>query len=83
MAQSKDDKLVNVHEAKTHFSALLVRVEAAEEIVIARAGKPIAKLVGLDPHPGPRVPGRMRGKIRIDASFDDELPFEIPDDFEE
>jgi prevent-host-death family protein len=48
---------VNVHEAKTHLSRLLARVEAGERIVIARAGRPIAVLGPID-HPGSRRPGR-------------------------
>jgi prevent-host-death family protein len=55
--------MVNVHEAKTQLSRLLARVEAGEEITIARAGYPLARLVALAasvPH-GPRVPGRFKG----------------------
>lgn len=52
---------VNVHQAKTQLSRLLQRVEAGEEIVIARAGKPVARLVPLQNPPTPRVGGRMRG----------------------
>lgn len=59
---------VNVHEAKTHLSALLQRVEAGEEIVIARSGEPVAKLVPVH-KPQPRVPGRWKGKIVIHDSF--------------
>jgi prevent-host-death family protein len=61
---------VNIHEAKTHLSALLQRVEAGEEIIIARAGEPVAKLVAVTPAPtSPRVPGRWRGRIVIHDSF--------------
>ena len=49
---------VTVHEAKTHLSRLLVRVEAGEEIVIARGGKPIARLVALEKPAAPRTPGK-------------------------
>jgi len=65
---------VNVHEAKTHFSKLLSRVEAGEEIIIARAGKSMAKLRPIRETPSPRVPGRDRGKIVIHDGFDDPLP---------
>lgn len=60
---------VNVHEAKTHLSKLLERVEAGEEIVVARAGRPVARLV---PHVarGRRVPGAMKGKIWMADDFD-------------
>jgi prevent-host-death family protein len=61
---------VNVHEAKTHFSRLLARVEAGERIVIARAGKPVAVLAPVD-GPTTRRPGHDR--IVIGANFDDPL----------
>ena len=48
---------VNVHEAKTHFSKLIDRVHAGEEIIIAKAGKPFAKLVGIEPSPVKRRAG--------------------------
>jgi prevent-host-death family protein len=66
--------VVNVHEAKTHLSKLLLRVEAGEEIVIARAGKPAAKLVPFVQSRGPRVGGQCRGKIWIADDFDDLPP---------
>jgi prevent-host-death family protein len=68
---------VNVHEAKTQLSKLLERVEQGEEIVIARAGKPVAKLVPYQDKKMPRTPGRLRGQIFIRDDFDDELPEEI------
>lgn len=72
--------VVNVHEAKTHLSKLLERVEAGEEIVIARRGRPIATLV---PHRPPRrVPGSARGRIWISDDFDEPLPEEIQAAFE-
>jgi len=61
---------VNVHEAKTHLSKLLERVEAGEEIVVARAGRPVARLV---PHVAPRPrrqPGSAKGKIWMADDFD-------------
>ena len=66
---------VSVHEAKTHLSRLLARVEAGEEIVIARNGKPAARLVACKPR-GKRQPGVWKGKIEIDDSFFDPLPEE-------
>lgn len=66
---------VNVHEAKTHLSRLLERVEMGEEIVIARAGHPVARLVPFRTR-GTRTPGAWRGKVRIAADFD-ELPAEL------
>jgi prevent-host-death family protein len=73
---------VNVHDAKTHFSQLLRRVAGGEEIVIARAGKPVARLVPLDAPRTPRVLGRDRGKIWIADDFDAPLPPEIRAYFE-
>ncbi|HLA15953.1 MAG TPA: type II toxin-antitoxin system prevent-host-death family antitoxin [Candidatus Limnocylindrales bacterium] len=63
---------VNVHEAKTHFSRLLARVEAGEEITIARAGQPVAILRRIARSPKPRVPGNDR--IIIGPDFDAPLP---------
>ncbi len=65
-------KVVNVHEAKTHLSRLLERVDAGEEIVIARNGKPVARLVAVSA--APRRPGRLKGRLRIGADFDAPLP---------
>jgi prevent-host-death family protein len=72
---------VNIHEAKTHLSKLLRRVTAGEEIVIARAGKPVARLVPVAEPPRPRELGRDRGKIWIADDFDTLDP-EILADFE-
>ena len=68
---------VNVHEAKTHLSRLLERVEAGEEIMIARAGKPIARLVPLEPVTRRRPIGRYKGQIVMSEGFDEPLPWEI------
>jgi prevent-host-death family protein len=63
---------VNIHEAKTHLSRLLERVQAGEEIIIAKAGNPVAKLVPT--RPPDRVSGLGRGKVVIHDDFDDPLP---------
>ena len=69
---------VNVHEAKTHLSRLLERVERGEEIVIARAGVPVAKLVPLTPIAGTRgVLGKYRGQIWMSEDFDEPLPWQV------
>ena len=60
---------VNVHEAKTHLSRLLERVENGEEIILARAGRPIARLVPIEPHTRARRPGRLVGVV-TDAFFE-------------
>lgn len=65
----------NIHEAKTHLSRLLERVAEGEEIIIAKSGRPVAKLVRVAAEP--RKPGRLKGRIRIDADFDEPLPEEI------
>ena len=65
---------VNVHEAKTHFSRLLERVHAGEEIIIAKAGKPYAKLVPLEPETLERTPGIAKGAVT--EAFFEPLPEE-------
>jgi prevent-host-death family protein len=69
----------NVHEAKTHLSKLLQRVERGEEIVIARSGNPVARLTAITKQPARRVPGMDKGKVIIHADFDDPLPEFDPD----
>lgn len=64
---------VNVHEAKTHLSRLLEKVERGEEVVIARAGKPVAKLVPLV-QSSPPEPGYLKGKVQMSDDFDAPLP---------
>ena len=68
--------MTNIHEAKTHFSKLVERAAAGEEIVIGKAGKPVARLVPYKELPPQRKPGSMRGKIRIARDFDD-LPADV------
>ena len=64
---------VNVHQAKTHLSRLLARVEAGEEIVIARNGRPVARLVSCS-RSGKREFGALAGRLTADDSFFDPLP---------
>jgi prevent-host-death family protein len=73
---------VNVHEAKTHLSRLLARVARGEEVVIARAGKPVARLVPVVRPKGRRVLGRDKGKVVIAEDFDAPLPPELLAAFE-
>jgi prevent-host-death family protein len=75
-------EIVNVHAAKTHLSRLLERAEAGEEVVIGRAGKPIAKLVPYRAERPKRVFGALRGQIRVIGDFHD-LDAEIEREFEE
>lgn len=65
---------VNVHEAKTHLSRLLTRVRTGEEVIIALAGKPIARLMSIQEKRPDRVPGSAEGTIRIHGNFDAPLP---------
>jgi prevent-host-death family protein len=73
---------VNTHEAKTHLSQLLARVQAGEEIVIARAGTPVARLVPMESRVGNRQPGTAVGRIEMADDFDAPLPEELLDAFE-
>jgi prevent-host-death family protein len=72
---------VNIHEAKTHLSRLLERVAMGEEIVIAKAGTPVAKLVPLSTRPKKRRLGSAKGEFVVPADFNDPLPKEIEDLF--
>jgi prevent-host-death family protein len=68
---------VNIHEAKTQFSRLLQRVAAGEEVVIARAGVPVARLVAVEPKKGKRPLGMDEGRIWIADDFDAPLPDDL------
>jgi len=63
----------NIHEAKTHFSKLLERVLKGEEVIIAKAGKPVARILPVITNVSTRVPGIDKGKIVIMPNFDDPL----------
>lgn len=71
--------MVNVHRAKTELSRLLEAVEKGEDVVIARAGTPVARLVAVPPEE--RVPGRLAGVVRLGPDFDDPFPPEIAKGF--
>lgn len=73
---------VNIHEAQTHLSRLLARVREGEELVIAKAGVPIARLIPVAQRPARRIPGSAAGLIEIMPDFDDPLPDELLDAFE-
>ena len=68
----------NVHEAKTHFSRILEEVATGEEVVISKAGEPVAKVVPLRPKVRRTGRGSLRGQVRIADDFD-----ELPDDLAE
>lgn len=68
------DHVYNLYEAKTHLSQLVDRVAKGEEILIAKAGKPLARLVPPKAAPVRRQPGGWEGKVQIADNFDDPLP---------
>ena len=69
-------QITNIHQAKTQLSKLIERVLLGEEIVIARAGKPVAKLVPYEQNRQPRQGGQWHGKIKMAADFD-QMPDEL------
>jgi prevent-host-death family protein len=73
---------VNVHEAKTNLSRLLQRVEGGEEVVIARSGVPVARLVPVRPSGGRRMLGEDEGRGRVADDFDAPLPTDLLESFE-
>ncbi len=77
-------RTVNLHAAKTHFSRLVDQAAAGEEIIIAKAGRPVAKLTPLEPvAPQPRrVLGLLAGQASIPPDFDAPLPEAVLDTFE-
>ena len=76
------EEVVNIHEAKTHLSRLIVRVMGGEEVVIAKAGTPVARLVPYEAAPRVREPGSAKGTVQIAPDFDDPLPEELLESFE-
>ena len=70
--------ITNISEAKTHLSALIEKVISGQEVIIGKAGKPVAKLVRYERSQETRRPGALRGKIKIAEDFD-----ELPDDIAE
>jgi len=72
---------VNIHQAKTQFSRLVDMAAAGKEIIIAKAGKPVARLVPYASPGGPRRLGQLGGKVRIKKNFDAPLPPEFLDAF--
>jgi len=71
---------VNIHEAKTHLSRLIAD---GEEVVIARYGEPVARLVPIRSAPSRRIPGSARGKFEVSPAFFDPLPDSLLDSFEQ
>ncbi|MEO6121187.1 MAG: type II toxin-antitoxin system prevent-host-death family antitoxin [Acidimicrobiales bacterium] len=73
--------LVNIQEAGLHLSELVERAAAGEEIILAKAGRPMARRVAYDGERRPRVPGALKGRIRISEDFD-QTPAWLVDAFE-
>ena len=73
--------LINVYEAKTRLSELLERAGRGEEFVLARAGRPVARLIPYRTERGPRIPGRLAGRITMAPDFD-VTPEDLLDAFE-
>ncbi|MDZ7831951.1 MAG: type II toxin-antitoxin system prevent-host-death family antitoxin [Desulfobacterales bacterium] len=71
-------QITNISEAKAQLSALIEKVMAGEEVVIGKAGKPVARLIKYENNRQPRQPGALKGKIKIADDFD-----ELPDDIAE
>ena len=67
--------ITNISEAKSQLSALIEQVRHGKEVIIGKAGRPVAKIVPFGPSDTPRKPGALRGQIRIADDFDD-----LPDD---
>lgn len=72
-------EIVNMHQAKTSLSRLVEKALAGEEVVIARNGEPLVRLVPVVKPSKPRVPGRMKGQISIATDFDDMSEEELRD----
>ncbi|MBL8501023.1 MAG: type II toxin-antitoxin system Phd/YefM family antitoxin [Gammaproteobacteria bacterium] len=68
---------INIHEAKTHLSRFIEKAAAGEEIIIAKAGKPVAKLVPLHSLPSARSLGIFKGKLNVPEDFDAALPEDV------
>jgi len=69
-------QITNISEAKAQLSALIEKVLSGQEVIIGKAGKPVAKLIRYEQSEEPRHPGALRGKIKIAEDFD-ELPEDI------
>jgi prevent-host-death family protein len=70
-------KPINIYEAKTRLSQLIEQAENGDEVIIARAGRPVARLVAFRQASITRKPGRLKGRIRIGRTFDDPLPSDL------
>ena len=74
MSDRKPAQVINMHQAKTHLSRLAERAHQGEEIILAKAGKPYAKLVPLEPRGRQRVPGLLKALVIKDEILEPEPP---------
>ncbi len=74
--------IVNIHEAKTHLSRILEEVAAGAEVIICKAGKPMARLSPIEGIRKPKRLGLLKGKIKVGDDFDTPLPEEVIAEFE-
>ena len=73
---------VNMHDAKTHLSRLVERARLGEEVIIARAGKPVARIVAITAARTPRTPGSAADTLQVEADFHESLGEELVSEFE-
>ncbi len=74
--------VINIHEAKTHLSRIVEEVAAGSEVIIAKAGRPVARLVPLEPAVKKKHLGLLRGAFTVPDDFDAPLPTDLLDGFE-
>ena len=74
--------LVNMHEAKTHFSRYVSKALAGEEVLIAKNGKPMVRLVPFTAPNGERTPGLSAGSVIVGDDFNNQLPQDLLEEFE-
>ena len=74
--------IINIHDAKTHFSKILIRVNRGEEVIIAKAGKPVAKIIPIKEGGSDRVPGSAKGMLTSSDEFFKALPDSVIESFE-
>ena len=74
--------VINIHEAKTHLSRIVEEVAAGAEVIIAKAGRPVARLVPLEPAVKKKNLGLLRGAFSMPENFDAPLPPHVLDSFE-
>jgi prevent-host-death family protein len=70
-------KIVNIHQAKTTLSQLLESALAGEDVIISKAGKPLARIIPYQPEKKPRIPGYWKDRVKMADDFDAPLPAEI------